>query len=292
MERETDHLATTGQSLTAQQILNRIREHFYQRDDGRVIRGLTRTQVIGRVHRTQRSHFGGDIHGVIEVPSLALVNRCGLNSFQPAQIVSDFEQALIDSTGERYPDARVIRCLFHWKQAIRMRMLALHISLTEISIAMEVGVLDMLTVLPSTDVDPAGIRFVQRKIRRRCREVNTDYSDDHRSQFWVYFRRIWLILFPVWNVYGMDLQVVSRTNNPLERFNRELNAAISTPHPSLSAFVGNIEGLSRRYVRLLDDITNRATAPPQGVVQIPIPIGLTRQGKQRRLPRRPLHNSR
>ncbi|POM62588.1 hypothetical protein PHPALM_28244 [Phytophthora palmivora] len=112
----------------------------------------------------------------------------------------------------------------------------------------------MMTVLPPTDVDPAGIRFVQREIRCRCHELNTDYSDERWSQFWVYFR--------LWNVYGIDLQVVSRTNNPLERFNRELNAAISTPHPSLSAFVGIIEGLSRRYVHLLDDIAHRCASAP------------------------------
>ncbi|OWY96799.1 hypothetical protein PHMEG_00032843 [Phytophthora megakarya] len=39
-----------------------------------------------------------------------------------------------------------------------------------------------------------------------------------------------------------------RTNNPLERFNREINAALTAPHPSLPAFVSIIQVLSQRYV--------------------------------------------
>ncbi|OWY90432.1 hypothetical protein PHMEG_00041443, partial [Phytophthora megakarya] len=119
----------------------------------------------------------------------------------------------------------------------------------EISIAMEVGIMDMLTVIRPDDVDRAGIRFVERRIRSRCREETIQYSTERWLLFWVYFRRTWLVLFPVnvWNVHEMDLQIVSRTNNPLERFNRELNAAITAPHPRLSAFVGMIEVLSQRY---------------------------------------------
>ncbi|KAG6971717.1 hypothetical protein JG688_00004306 [Phytophthora aleatoria] len=55
----------------------------------------------------------------------------------------------------------------------------------------------------------------------------------------------------MWNVHGMDLDIVSRTNNPLERFNRELNAAIPSAHPSLAAFVSTIDGLSQRYLFFL-----------------------------------------
>ncbi|OWZ03038.1 hypothetical protein PHMEG_00025299 [Phytophthora megakarya] len=331
---------------------------------------------MGRVHRTRRTHFGGNIYGVVEVALLALVAGSDLNFFQyhhtyyengqlqriigwahprllellrypgiqmfvdgtfpsvprafhqcvvlmvrdpasrvfvpvvytlttnritstynrmfgfiadavgqplkPAQVVVDFEQALIDSVEARFPTVRVIGCLFHWKQAIGKRMVVLHFPLLRL---MEVGIMDMLTVIRPDDVDLAGIRFVERRIRSRCREETIQYSTERWLLFWVYFRRTWLVLFPVnvWNVHGMDLQIVSRTNNPLERFNRELNAAITAPHPRLSAFVGMIEVLSRRYVRLLDDITNRrAVAPQQGAIQVPVTVELTRQGTVRR----------
>ncbi|EGZ27673.1 hypothetical protein PHYSODRAFT_402590, partial [Phytophthora sojae] len=83
--------------------------------------------------------------------------------------------------------------------------------------------------------------------------------------------------FPVdvWNVYGMDLGVVSRTNNPMERFNRELNAGIAAPHPSIPAFVSTIDTLSRRYVQLLGDISNRrAVAPAHGEIELPVAVDL------------------
>ncbi|EGZ11756.1 hypothetical protein PHYSODRAFT_517476, partial [Phytophthora sojae] len=221
LEAETDRLATTNQGMTAQQIWESVSQQFYRRDDGMVIRGLTRLQVMGRVHRTRRMHFGGNVHGVIDVPPLALVAGTDLTFFQfqhiyheagqlqriigwahprllellrypgiqlfvdgtfcsvprsfhqcvvvmlrdaasrvfipvvyvlttnrtiptynrlfrfvadaagqplrPAQVVVDFEQALIDAVGENFPTARVIGCFFHWKQAIRRRMIALHL---------------------------------------------------------------------------------------------------------------------------------------------------------------------
>ncbi|KAG2910767.1 hypothetical protein PC116_g10866 [Phytophthora cactorum] len=204
---------------------------------------------------------------------------------QTAQVAADVEQALIDSIGEQFPTARVIGCLFHWKQAIRRRMMALYFSHTEISIVMEVGIIDMLTVIPPADIDPAGLRYVESQVRRRCREEGVQYSTERWTCFWAYFRRTWLVLFAVdmWNVHEMDLDIVSRTNNPLERFNRELNAAIPSAHPSLAAFVGTIDGLSQRYVRLLNDIINRRTvAPQQGAVVLPVPVQLTRQRTQRR----------
>ncbi|KAG6950106.1 hypothetical protein JG688_00014316 [Phytophthora aleatoria] len=52
-------------------------------------------------------------------------------------------------------------------------------------------------------------------------------------------------------VCGMSLNIVSRTNNPLERVNRKLNAAIPSAHPSLAAFVGTIDDLSKRFVFFL-----------------------------------------
>jgi hypothetical protein len=386
MGEETDRLATTNQMLTALHIWEQVSQQFY---DGMVIRGMTRPQVMARVYRTRRIHFGGNAHGVVEVPHLALVAGTELNFFQyhlvyqeddelqrligwahprllqllrypgvqlfvdgtfqsvprsfhqcvvvkvhdaasrvfipvfytlttnrtatayarmfrciadamgqaprPAQVVVDFQQALIDSVGVSYPDARVIGCFFHWKQAIKRRMVALHLPAPEISIAMEVGVLDMLTVVPPAEVDPLGLAFVQRRIGERCREDGVHYSSERWSTFWAYFRRTWLRLFPVnvWNVHAMNLQVVSRTNNPLERFNRELNAAISSPHPSLAGFIGSIDSLSQRYVRLLNDITNRrAVAPQQGVVRLPVAVPLTRQGTQRRQTRQSRNRTR
>ncbi|KAE9289805.1 hypothetical protein PF001_g19873 [Phytophthora fragariae] len=147
----------------------------------------------------------------------------------------------------------------------------------EITIAMEVGVLDMLTVVVPEHVDPHGINFVTELIMGRCRTVGIEYSTVSWARFWVYFRKTWINTFSVdvWNVFGMDLNIVSRTNNPLERFNRELNAAIAAPHPSIPAFISTIDTLSRRYVQLLNDISNRrAIAPVHGAINLPDAVDL------------------
>lgn len=57
-----------------------------------VIRGLTRRQVIGRVHRTRRTHFGGNVHGVIGVPSIALVAGTDLTFFKFQHVYRDAGQ--------------------------------------------------------------------------------------------------------------------------------------------------------------------------------------------------------
>ncbi|EGZ16351.1 hypothetical protein PHYSODRAFT_334540 [Phytophthora sojae] len=159
---------------------------------------------------------------------MRFMNDCTGSRLQPGSVVCDFEAALIDSVTDQFPHARVIGCLFHFKQVIRRRMMKLRIRPQEISIAMEVGVLDMLTVIVPAHVDPHGINYVSELIMSRCRTEEIEYSAVEWDRFWKYFRRTWINIFPVdvWNVYGMDLGVVSRTNNPLERFNRELNAAI------------------------------------------------------------------
>ncbi|GMF50354.1 unnamed protein product [Phytophthora fragariaefolia] len=51
-----------------------------------------------------------------------------------------------------------------------------------------------------------------------------------------------------WNVFGLSRKIVSRTNNPLERFHRQLSTKFPVPHPSLERFVSTIEILSREYV--------------------------------------------
>ncbi|KAJ8519457.1 hypothetical protein ON010_g18074 [Phytophthora cinnamomi] len=201
-----------------------------------------------------------------------------------SRVVCDFEQALIDSIGAQFPTARIVGCMFHFKQAIRRRMIKLRLSNNIIALAMETGMLDMLTVISPEHVVPHGIAFVTRKIRQECLARNLDYSDSKWTTFWNYFRRTWVRRFPVdlWNVHGMDLSIVSRTNNPLERFNRELNASITSPHPNLPVFVGVIDMLSRRYVQLLTDISQRrATAPARYEIRLPTPVNVLPSGSQR-----------
>ena len=85
----------------------------------------------------------------------------------PESIVCDFEQGLIDAVATQFPQSRIVGCLFHLKQALRRKMLALHIPRLEISIAMRHGVIDTLTVL-AYDKISQGITWVQAEIIRLC----------------------------------------------------------------------------------------------------------------------------
>jgi hypothetical protein len=77
-------------------------------------------------------------------------------------------------------------------------------------------------------------------------------------------------------VHGLRRDLVARTNNPLERFNRELNSTFGIPHPSVVRFVQTIEEISRRYVKLRDDIVRGIAAPPKRdtLPQLPVPVEL------------------
>ncbi|KAK1930447.1 hypothetical protein P3T76_014118 [Phytophthora citrophthora] len=126
----------------------------------------------------------------------------------------------------------------------------------EIGVAMSKGHLDIQTVIPHEKFAGAGIRFVEKAKRTTCLEKGIAYSDALWKQFWQSFRNTWLKTYgpSVWNLYGLDADMISRTNNLLERFNREMNAALTAPHPSLPSFVAIIESLSRRYVDRIEDM--------------------------------------
>ncbi|POM76524.1 Hypothetical protein PHPALM_6226 [Phytophthora palmivora] len=62
-------------------------------------------------------------------------------------LVCDFESALIFAVREHFPESRIVGCLFHLKQAWRRKMKDLRLPNIEVSIAMQKGVLDMLTVV-------------------------------------------------------------------------------------------------------------------------------------------------
>ena len=50
---------------------------------------------------------------------------------------------------------------------------------------------------------------------------------------------------------------------PLERYNRTLNQAFPTAHPTMDHFVTTINDEARRYVRLLNDIQRGYAVPPR-----------------------------
>ncbi|GMF38592.1 unnamed protein product [Phytophthora fragariaefolia] len=67
----------------------------------------------------------------------------------------------------------------------------------------------------------------------------------------------------------------TRTNNPLERFNRVLNTRFPTPHPSMATFVTVIKQISAEYVQQLNDIPRgRARRVPRETIELPTAVDL------------------
>ncbi len=58
------------------------------------------------------------------------------------------------------PGVDLIGCLFHWKQAIRRKLIKLGMPENEVGFAMRKGVLDLLTIMPKDEVHPKGTTFV------------------------------------------------------------------------------------------------------------------------------------
>ncbi|GMF35719.1 unnamed protein product [Phytophthora fragariaefolia] len=115
----------------------------------------------------------------------------------------------------------------------------------ECLIAMTPGALDTLTVLNHAKVK-GGMKWVRREIEQLCRAADVVYSVEKLREFWSYFERKWLEQYSieVWNVFGLDNELVAITNNLLERFNCELNSRFPTLHPSMPTFVTVIKTIS------------------------------------------------
>ncbi|POM59679.1 LOW QUALITY PROTEIN: hypothetical protein PHPALM_31553 [Phytophthora palmivora] len=141
-------------------------------------------------------------------------------------------------------------------------MKRLSIPEAECIVAMTRGVVDMLTV-----VNPE---------HRRCAEQSIKYSKQKWQAFWEYFERTSIdgYALEIWNMHGMANEPVARTNNPLERFNRELNTRFPTPHPSMATFVTTINKISAEYVQQLADIP-RGRARRILVIGLPVPVDLS-----------------
>ncbi|POM60056.1 hypothetical protein PHPALM_31131 [Phytophthora palmivora] len=157
------------------------------------------------------------------------------------------------------------------KQALRRAMKRCAIPEDECLIGMTQGVFDTLTVIEHEQVE-RGIKWVRREIKQRCAAAEVAYSVEKWKEFWSYFERTWLKQYSidVWNVFGLDNELVARTNNPLERFNRESNSRFPTPHPSMTTFVTVIKTISQEYVRRVADVPRgRVRRVPRETIRLP-----------------------
>eukprot|EP00804_Cyclotella_cryptica_P029811 CCRYP_019331-RA/>CCRYP_019331-RA protein AED:0.18 eAED:0.28 QI:1855/0.6/0.66/1/0/0/6/0/167 len=71
-----------------------------------------------------------------------------VQDLDPSYIGVDFELAFFTNVSIHFPEAKLIGCLFHFKQAIRRKMKKLKFPNKEVDYAMRRGVIDLLTAIP------------------------------------------------------------------------------------------------------------------------------------------------
>jgi hypothetical protein len=127
--------------------------------------------------------------------------------------------------------------------------------------------------LPPEDVISKGIPYIQSKL--------TSYGNDVLlKKFWAYFVKIWCKTYSItdWSIYhllgpSMKGELINRTNNPLERYNRVLKSKFTSAHPSMITFVEVIKKLQCDLVQHLKDIMMQKAEPEaHDDAYIPSPI--------------------
>jgi hypothetical protein len=190
---------------------------------------------------------------------------------------TDFERALFDEMKTQFggkDGGTHIECFFHLKQAWRKYLLKkCHIDRETVKVAMRVGMLDLLCVIPAGEVESHGIPYL-----RSLLGANLTLREHKKwEKFWQYFERQWLRIVSSWNIAHMDndddgerYDLINRTNNGLERYNRHYNGLFDSK-PDLFQFVRILQQETRNQVQKLDDIRKgRRNKVDRDLVTIPL----------------------
>ncbi|ETL32595.1 hypothetical protein L916_14847 [Phytophthora nicotianae] len=139
-------------------------------------------------------------------------------------------------------------------------MVDLRIPEDQIKDALSSGKLDTLTRIPVDEIrKKVGIRYV-----RSC--IDESRAKGMWNDFWRYFVKTWMERYDAtkWNVQEMvryEVDIINRTNNPLEKNNRDFASRLGT-HPSLLAFIEGTKKEAERYIRLIIDIKHGRQSVP------------------------------
>ena len=171
---------------------------------------------------------------------------------------SDFELAMMNMLellfGKNAGGGKHVGCFFHLKQAWRKYLVEM-CGLGQSSLLgplMAVGGLDLLCVIPRHEIESVGIPF----LRLTLEGTATKSEKSSMDKFYAYFRKQWLRISKNWNIreeHGHFLQMVNRTNNGLESYNRRFNS-IFPKTPSLLEFNESVKNESIRQEAILNDI--------------------------------------
>ena len=172
-------------------------------------------------------------------------------------VTVDYEQALIKTAATQFRGSKIIGCLFHWKQAIRRKLLTLKIPENIISIFIgKGGQLEVLCIIPVGEIMTKGIYYIRQKTDEGGYTEKFDI-------FWNYLKATWMTKYDpnAWNIQGIvssgDTDViVNRTNNACESFNRRLNEKIGRAHPTMQILIKVLNEISCDYANKMTTIAH------------------------------------
>jgi hypothetical protein len=101
-------------------------------------------------------------------------------------VTCDFEQGLIAGVHHNFKEAQIIGCSFHWKQALRRRLIDFGIDKEVISTLMdENGLINLLSVVPPEELWTKTIPYIRSKFPEAPYQAQF-------TRFWNYFKSTWI----------------------------------------------------------------------------------------------------
>ena len=164
---------------------------------------------------------------------------------------TDFERGLMNACAHHFPEGFHVGCFFHLKQAWRKYLIeTIGFLAAAIRLAMSVGGLDLLCIIPQDEVVEFGIPYVRSVIENGLPKKEVKRWD----LFWEYFERQWIPILNSWNLCDANARykdILNKTNNGLESYNKRINRLFPS-RPSLIKFVQTMEAESRYQARRMD----------------------------------------
>jgi len=180
----------------------------------------------------------------------------------PNLAVADFEYPLLVAIQTLLRTTRIIGCFFHFKQSLVRKLVKLHVDRQQAS--QFAASFDFLTVINRDRIERA-LEHIR---------MNSNLDPTITDTFIQYFKRTWMRKYPpqLWNIHGLDNHgVITRTNNPLERYNRRLNEQFGNAHPNLVRFVAAIRSEENLYSMQIRDIRQGRLERPGGRNKFELP---------------------
>ncbi len=145
------------------------------------------------------------------------------------EIMADYEAATRKAIRKFFPKARLAGCFFHYCQAIRKNAKRLGLSKDK-KFSKMIKETSALALLPENYVWK-GFKYIRTQLPKSFRW----------SRFTKYWKRQWLRA----NISVFDL--VDRTNNYAETFNKSVNTLLKSKHPNIWILIHNLKKIEMDY---------------------------------------------